>query len=49
MNWSLYKLVDEIAYEIRALGSVRLASLLRWGEAAELLNDEVTEIRFLAA
>lgn len=44
----LYKAVDEIAFEIRALGSVSLASLLRRGEPVsydEVVRDVAGELR----
>lgn len=44
----LYKSVDEIAYEIRALGSVSLASLLRRGEPIsydEVVRDIAGELK----
>lgn len=44
----LYKAVDEIAYEIRALGSVSLASLLRRGEPVsydEVVRDVAGELK----
>lgn len=43
----LYKAVDEIAFEIRALGSVSLASLLRRGEPIsydEVVRDVASEL-----
>jgi hypothetical protein len=44
----LYKAVDEIAFEIRALGSVSLASLLRRGEPVsydEVVRDVASELK----
>lgn len=44
----LYKAVDEIAFEIRALGSVSLASLLRRGEPVsydEVVRDVAGELK----
>ncbi|WP_312841985.1 hypothetical protein [Stutzerimonas nitrititolerans] len=44
----LYKVVDEIAFEIRALGSVSLASLLRRGEPVsydEVVRDVASELK----
>ncbi|MDH4654092.1 hypothetical protein [Pseudomonas sp. BN606] len=44
----LYKSVDEIAFEIRALGSVSLASLLRRGEPVsydEVVRDVASELK----
>ncbi|MFV1943869.1 hypothetical protein VPH49_24020 [Pseudomonas luteola] len=44
----LYKAVNEIAYEIRALGSVSLASLLRRGEPVsydEVVRDVASELK----
>ncbi|ENA27912.1 hypothetical protein HMPREF1487_09095 [Pseudomonas sp. HPB0071] len=44
----LYKAVNEIAYEIRALGSVSLASLLRRGEPVsydEVVRDVADELK----
>lgn len=44
----LYKAVDEIAFEIRALGSVSLASLLRRGEPVsydDVVRDVASELK----
>lgn len=44
----LYKVVSEIAFEIRALGSVSLASLLRRGEPVsydEVVRDVASELK----
>ncbi|MBO3277440.1 hypothetical protein [Pseudomonas schmalbachii] len=44
----LYKVVNEIAFEIRALGSVSLASLLRRGEPVsydEVVRDVASELK----